>query len=143
VECATEAAIALMDAHFPYDTEFDPWAHIIVHNTCRKYFRQGRRKSTIPEENLVDLDKTLDGMEDPAFGNQDYENDLTEDLSEAIAQLTGARRQVIEFIYFDELRPDVIAKNLGKSVGAIYSLLFNALQDLRKNLSKIRNNVNE
>src|SRR5262249_16228307 len=27
-ECATEASMTLLRSHFPYDTDFDPWAHV-------------------------------------------------------------------------------------------------------------------
>jgi DNA-directed RNA polymerase specialized sigma24 family protein len=41
------------------------------------------------------------------------------------------------------MKPDEIAKKMGKTVGAIYSLRFNALNDLRKILSRNRDNLNE
>ncbi len=142
-ECATEAALSLVNAHFPYDIAFEAWAHIIVQNACRKYFRQGQRKSAIPEENFVDLDDMLDNLADPASGEREQPNNLAADLLDAISRLPETRRHVIEAIYFDGLRPAEIAKEMGKSVGAVHSLLFNTLRDLRKILSKIRNNINE
>lgn len=140
VECATEATLSLTNAHFPYDIVFDAWAHIIVQNVCRKYFRRAMRKSAIPEDNLVDLDDALETLVDPAFGDQTRSNDL---IMDAISQLSEARRRAIEAFYFEGLSHAEIAKEMNKTVGAIYSLLFNALQDLRKILNNNGNNINE
>ena len=142
-ECATEAAVNILRAHFPYDTDLEPWACVIVQNTCRKYIRGATKKSLIPQQNIVDLDETLSNIKDPTTQDQEYVKDLQGDLLEAIAKLSTARRQVVEFIYFMELSPVEIAKRMKKSVGAIYSLQFNALHDLRKILSENRNNTNE
>jgi len=142
-ECATEAAVNVLRAHFPYDTDLEPWACVIVQNTCRKYIRGATKKSIIPQENIVDLDETLSNLKDPTIQDREYIQELQGDLLEAIAQLSAARRQVVEFIYFQELSPAEIARRMEKSVGAIYSLQFNALHDLRKILSENRNNTNE
>ena len=75
--------------------------------------------------------------------DQEYQKDLQGDLLAAISKLSDSRRQVIELIYFDEFSPVEIAARMKKSVGAIYSLQFNALNDLRKILGNNRNNINE
>ena len=142
-ECATEAAINVLRAHFPYDTDLEPWACVIVQNTCRKYIRGALKKSMIPQQDLIDLDETLYNIQDPAYQDQEYSKDLQSDILEAIAKLSAARRLVVELMYFTELTPVEIAKKIKKSVGAIYSLQFNALHDLRKILNKNRNNSNE
>ena len=142
-ECATEAAMHVLRAYFPYDCDLEPWACVIVQNTCRKYIRGATKKSIIPQQNLVDLEEMLNNVKDPSHQDQVYLKDLQGDLWEAINQLSDARRQVVELIYFNELSPVEIASRMKKSVGAIYSLQFNALHDLRKILSKNRNNNNE
>jgi RNA polymerase sigma factor (sigma-70 family) len=142
-ECATEAAMNILRAHFPFDSDFAAWACVTVQNTCRKYIREATKKSIIPQQNIVDLDETLSELKDPAHQNQEYLKDLRGDILEAIAKLSAARRQVVELIYFTEMSPGEIAQRLNKSIGAIYSLLFNALHDLRKILSENRNNTNE
>ncbi len=143
VECASDAASMLMKAHFPYDTDFDPWAHVIVQNACRKFIRAGTKKSAIPDENLVNLDENLRSLVDPPPEDRDSSKDLTAILPNAIEQLSESRRQVIRLAYFEELSPEEIAAKMGKSVGAIYSLQFNALEDLRKILGPNRNNLND
>jgi RNA polymerase sigma factor (sigma-70 family) len=143
LECAMDAALILRDAYFPYDTDFDPWAHVIVQNACRKFMRRGMKKSAIPGEKLVDIEDMLESLADPAPANGDLQNDLAPELEEALSQLAPARSQVIRGIYLDDMSPSEVAGKLGKSVGAIYSLQFNALLDLRKNLTGIRDNLNE
>jgi RNA polymerase sigma factor (sigma-70 family) len=142
-ECATEAAMNILRAYFPYDTDLEPWACVVVQNTCRKYIRKATKKSTIPQQNLVDLEDMLSNIKDPSHQDQEYIKDLQSDLLEAINQLLDARQQVVKLIYFDELPPVEIANRMNKSVGAIYNLQFNALHDLRKILSKKGNNINE
>ena len=71
------------------------------------------------------------------------QKDLQRTLLEIIAQLPPSRREVIELIYFRELSPKEVAKIMKKSVGAIYNLHFNALQDMQKILSENRDIFNE
>ncbi len=142
-ECATEAAVNILGAHFPYDTEFDSWAHVIVQNACRKFIRTGMKKSAIPEESIIELDDELASLNDPPIENRQSAQEPVTDLREALVQLSNSRRQVLELIYFEGLPPEEVAQKMGKSVGAIYSLQFNAIQDLRKILSKIGDTLNE
>jgi RNA polymerase sigma factor (sigma-70 family) len=143
VECAHEAAIHLLDAHFPYDTDFDPWAHILVQNACRKFIHNSMKKSVVPQEKQVELEDDLTNPNDLLLEAQFLHKELGDDLASILAQLSEARRSVIQMLYFDELEVEEIAQKLGKSVGAVYSLHFNALADLRKILSTIRDNLHE
>jgi RNA polymerase sigma factor (sigma-70 family) len=143
IECASEAAIHLLNAHFPYDTDFDPWAHILVQNACRKFIHKSLKKSAVPQEKQVELEDDLVEPNDPLLETQMLLKELGTELESALAQLSEARRNVIRMLYFDELEPEEIAKKLGKSAGAVYSLHFNALGDLRKILSTIRDKLNE
>lgn len=141
IECASDAAFNLLRAHFPYDTEFDAWAHIIVQNACRKFIHKNLKKSIVPEDKKVELDEDLP---DPSLLELALlQKEFGEQLEQALAQLTEARRTVIQAIYLDSLEPVEIARRMGKSVGAIYGLQFHGLEDLRKILSPIRDNLNE
>jgi RNA polymerase sigma factor (sigma-70 family) len=143
VECATEAAIHLLHSHFPYDTGFDPWAHILVQNACRKFIQGSLKKSVVPQEKQVEL---KDGLADPNNLSVEAQLLMTElgaELETALEQLSEARRSLIRMLYFEGLEPQEAASRLGKSIGAVYSLNFNALHDLRKILSTIRDNLNE
>lgn len=134
-ECATEAALRILDAHFPYDTEFEPWAYTIVSMSCLRFFRDGTKKSVIPPQNLVELDEELPDLDTTRLMEVADQSDLLDAMSE----LPEARRQVIELHYFKGISLPEIAHILGKSAGAIHSLHFHALRDLRKILGKNRN----
>ena len=142
-ECATEASITILDAYFPYDVDFETWAHVVVQHVCQKFVRKIRKKSAIPEESLVSLDDTLENFKNPLIQDEMQQKDLQRTLLEIIAQLPPSRREVIELIYFRELSPKEVAKIMKKSVGAIYNLHFNALQDMQKILSENRDIFNE
>jgi RNA polymerase sigma factor (sigma-70 family) len=136
-ECATASAMNMLDAYFPYDIDFEPWAHVIVINTCLHFFRDETKKSVIPPQNIVELDEKLSSLEDINPGNRDDNGDLLQ----ALSRLSDARRQVIQLHYLDDLPLPEVAEVMGKSIGAIHSLHFNALQDLRKILGDNRNNT--
>lgn len=136
-ECAANAAMHILNAHFPYDTEFEPWAYTIVTMSCLRFFRDGTKKSIIPPQNLVELDEQLPALDITNLIERDDQNDLLTVLSE----LSEARRQVIQLHYFEAMSLPEIAEVMKKSVGAIYCLHFNALEDLRKILGKNRNNT--
>jgi RNA polymerase sigma factor (sigma-70 family) len=143
VECATDAAISLLSAHFPYDTDFDAWAHIIVQNSCRKFIHKALKKSAVPDGNKVDLQDDLVNPDDPLPDIQVLQKESGAELENALAQLSDERRSVIKLIFFDELEPEEVARKLGKSVGAVYSLQFHGLRDLRKILSRIKDKLND
>jgi RNA polymerase sigma factor (sigma-70 family) len=141
-ECATEAAISLLNTHFPYDTDFAPWAHIIVQNACRKFIHRSLKKSAVPDDKKVELDdERVDA--DALLLAEPIPTDLDGDLVAALSQLSEARRTVIQYLYFDGLNPEETAQKMGKSVSAIYTLQFHALRDLRKIMNAIRDNLNE
>ncbi len=133
-ECATEASTKLLKAEFPYDTDFEPWAHVIVLHICQKYIQKGMKLETQLGK-MVELEK-LSNIADSAIDDLKNQKEINTHLLEALAKIPTQRRQVIVSIYFDELSPPEIAKKMGKSISAIYSLHFNALIDLRKIMSE-------
>lgn len=142
-ECASEAAVNMLGAYFPYDTDFDPWAHVIVQNACRKFIRTRLKKSVIPEDSLVDIEDEMAGLSETPVEKRESGNEGETNLLEALEHLSDSRRQVLELIYFEELTPEEVAHKMGKSVGGVYSLKFHALEDLRKILSKNGDILNE
>jgi RNA polymerase sigma factor (sigma-70 family) len=142
-ECATEAAITMLDAHFPYDTDFDPWVHVLVLNTCRKFLSKDAKYPLISQESIDDLSDRLVDHTDSDPRDRDKSEESWDDLLRAIAQLPEARRQVIELIFFKGLKPSDVARKMGRSVGAIYNLQFNTLVELRKILDQSRDKFNE
>jgi RNA polymerase sigma factor (sigma-70 family) len=142
-ECTSDAALNLLNAYFPYDTDFDAWAHIIVQNACRKYIERAFKKSVVPEDQIVDLDDNLASSNDLPLEGQMLQNESGDELRGTVAQLTESRRIVVQLIYFEGLDAQEAAQRMHKTVGAIYSLQFHALDDLRKILSTIRDKTNE
>ncbi len=142
-ECAIDASQTIVNAFFPYDVDFDPWAHMIVIHVCQKFMRSTQKKSTVRDESLLALDELMETIKDPKPQDEEHQKDLAKTLAEAIAQLEGPRREVIRMIYFEGLSPKEVAQKLGKTVGAIYNLHFNALRDLKKILGRDRDKFNE
>jgi RNA polymerase sigma factor (sigma-70 family) len=105
--------------------------------------RRKQKKSTAQEESLIALDDLMEAIKDPKFQDEEQQKDLKSTLDEAIAQLEGQRADVIRMLYFEGLSPKEVAQKLGKTVGAIYSLHFNALRDLKKILNRNRDKFNE
>lgn len=141
--CATEAAILILNAHFPYDTEFDAWAHTVTQNACRKFIRKATRKKIVPQKQLVSIDDVEYLLPHTSSKNRELQNELADELEEALSQLSEARRTVIEFHYLEGRSFSEIARKTGKTVSAIHSLHFNALRDLRKILFQKGNSLDE
>jgi RNA polymerase sigma factor (sigma-70 family) len=134
---ASEAAMLILKATFPYDTEFDPWAYVIVQKTCLKFMRENLKPSRIPAQKLESLDDILDYLAgDSGHEEKLVEKDARAALKDAVDALPGNRGTVISDVYFNDLSFDEIARKLGKTPSAIYCLHFNALQDLRKILKE-------
>ena len=142
-ECAVDASETILDAFFPYDVDFDPWAHVIVIHTCQKFIRRKQQKSVVLEESLLSLDNLLENFKDPNDQNGELLGKLEDKVADAITQLAESRREVIRLIYFEDLSAAEVAQKMKKSVGAIYNLHFNALRDLQKILGINRDKFNE
>jgi RNA polymerase sigma factor (sigma-70 family) len=128
---ATEAAVTILDAHFPYDVEFSPWARVLLIHTCQRYIRKAIRKSEIPSKKVVSIDLVSE-LTGSVEKNPELSGEVKLDIIKAIENLPETRRQVIVMLYFEGKSPKEISESLNKSVGAIYSLHFNALNELRK-----------
>jgi RNA polymerase sigma factor (sigma-70 family) len=126
-EYASAAAEKILTAYFPYDTEFDPWAYVLVRNVCRQLLRRER----LPIE-PIDDDQVAQ-LPDLRHADVERVRDLRRDLLAAIEQLSSdARRQLIVLHYFQGYSLPDIAARLGKTMPAIYKLHFDALAELRK-----------
>ena len=125
--CATEAAIVLLTARFPYDGDFMPWAHVVLLNICRRQLRQRQKSGFVPDENQIVLEDEL------AVQAHSPTDELRLALLEAIETLPQESwRQVLLLRYFDNLTPSEIALEMGKTASAIYNLHFKAMAALRK-----------
>jgi RNA polymerase sigma factor, sigma-70 family len=143
-ESATNAATALLNANFPYDIDFDPWAHRIVQIHCLRFMRDEMRKREIPADNLIELSDEIETNQDEQDALQPMlEAELQAAIAAALEQLPQARQDVIRWRYFDQLSYDEIASRMGKSLDAVYGLQFNALREMQKILSKNGIDFNE
>ena len=139
-ECTSKAAEAIMNANFPYDTSFDAWVVKIVQNKCLKYMAEEMEKRKIPADQQVELNEEMeifDGSPDVLHQIEEVERHAV--IEKALKQISKARRDAIVLKYFDNLSSEDIAKQLGKSIDAVYCLQFNGLRDLRKILAQNRN----
>ncbi len=135
-ELAQEASIQILNAQFTYDVDFDPWAYTIVRDTCFKYMRSAMKKSAVPAHALVDLDEAVENkVEDSRHRPDDLGKENRVALLAAIDKLSPERREVIMQKYFYEYSSEKIAENTHKTVAAVYSMHFNAIENLRKILS--------
>ena len=131
--CAADAAMKILTAWFPFDVDFDPWAHLLLLNVCRHEVRSYSRQSQVPDSAKVDLNDELDKT-DVSFspdGRNDY--DMRHTLIDAINQIsTESWRQVLMLRYYHGLTQAEIAEELNKTPSAVYNLLFKANKALRK-----------
>ncbi len=139
VTLATETAITLLTARFPYDVPFDPWAHVLLLHVCRRHIREAKKQSAIPDENLLALHEEL--VHDALSLDTLHLQEVRLDLLDAIAELpTESWRQVILLQYFENLSPAEIASVMGKSPSAVYNLHFKAISRLREIMTQKRHN---
>lgn len=127
LECAAAAAARMLTAHFPYDTEFDPWAFVLLRNVCREYLR---RETRAP---LSIHDESISTLPDLTHIDRERLRGLRLDLLDAVQRLSSeARRQFVVRYYFQGYSLTEVARQLGRSMSAIYKLHFDALIELRK-----------
>lgn len=135
---STDAAAVLVRAHFPYDTEFESWAVVLLQHTCRKQLRTAFRHREVPTVELPDDDDCADEWLSRLANSPDpvLKKDQYQDLEKAILDLIPEEQEVIELYYFEGLGPADIAVRLKKSLSQIYGLKCKALKKLRKYFSE-------
>lgn len=130
VAYAGEAGVTLVNAHYPYDTEFfEPWAVELVKNICRKFMRKAVNLNQIPETRLSPLDATSEDFE-IAPSVEKYVQ-TKQDLTAAFTHLSERERYVLKGI-FSGVKTWEMAKTLETSRGNVYKIKFEAIQKLRK-----------
>lgn len=130
---ATEAAMQILNSHFPYDVKFDFWAHRLLINTCAKYLRnQGRKALPTIKQSVEELEEALKSPENPEL--QIERKFFFKHLNRALESLAPARARVIRGYYFQGKNFGELANELDKSMAAIHSLHFRGLSDLRAQL---------
>ena len=128
VDCAADAAIAIIQAQFPYDTDFDPWAYNFVKFSCLKRIekearRAGRLKKVLYQDEAREQDV------DPKHASGEW--GLQVDVLNALPDLTENRQQVLQLRYECGLSSREIAIRMEKSISAVDKLHFDAIRQLR------------
>lgn len=130
-----EVCRKISQAIFPYDTDFEPWAYIILRNTIYSYYEADTLNLIGYEEEIEPLlyktDLQLkDLVQSPEEVMLEFEN-ITE-LHQALNNLPEKQRQFIELYYLEEKTFPEIATLLNIKINALYKLHFDALANLRK-----------
>lgn len=131
----SDIALAILKSKFPYDAEFLAWVRVIVQNVCLKNMRS-LFETTKNQDDIDELDKAISHI----VGGKNEEDkhidqEATTVLSQAISKIKEPKKSIIIMRYIDDFSLEEIAVKLNKSISAIYSLHFRALNDLRKILS--------
>ena len=132
VDCATDAATAILKAQFPYDTDFEPWAYNFVKFACLKYIEKAAKRSNNIKE-VIFQDGSFDEFIVPEMNSHKWE--MIIDVINAYLGLTENRQQVLQYRYECGLSSKEIAIRMGKSVSAVDKLHFDAIRQLRQLLT--------
>ena len=134
--CAAEAAAVLLNAYFPYDVKFEPWACILLQNVTRKQMDRRIKPRLDAQKNEIELDAWddwLHNLSDPTGDDAQHLVELRTDLLRAVAQLSSeSRQQFILLYYFENKTFEQIAVLMDRSKNALYKLHSDALKNLRK-----------
>ncbi|MFH1767321.1 MAG: RNA polymerase sigma factor [Patescibacteria group bacterium] len=105
-------------------TPFSSWVFKIAHNLVCDYYRKNQTTAEI-DENIADPEENLNPERKITIKfTQNH-------LRIAIKKLPANYQQVVILKYINELDNADIAKSLGKSEGAVRTIQFRALQQLR------------
>lgn len=129
-----DAAAAVVKAYFPYDTEFDPWAVVLLQNICRKQLRDAGRRASRSVRAAILHEDWLERQLDPDALKVLIHVEARQDLLQAFQHLAHEEQVVLQLHYFQELKPAEISARLGKRQSQIYTIKFQALKKLKKEL---------
>ena len=136
-EYTSEAAMAVLQAPFPYDTELDAWLQQIVIYACCNQIEAWRRQKALEKkvaqalEDEKPLKNSKAGIEHHVSSEEDKQV-----LYEAIQQLPNPKmRQVLWLRYYGEISSQEIAQVIGSSYRYVDKLHWQAKQLLGKKLT--------
>lgn len=110
---------------------FSSWVFKIAHNLVCDYYRKNESTSEI-DENIPDPQENISPERQITIQFTQIQ------LKKAIKKLPENSQQVIILKYINELDNQEIAKTIGKSEGAVRTIQFRALQQLRSILEEKR-----
>ncbi len=136
---ALRAITDKLDA-FRGDSRFTTWAYkfAILEISMRL------RRTAWEERRIVLDDAAWEGLSDPAADAQRRleQQELTAALRSAVAEaLTRRQREVFLAVALEEVPIDVVAERMGSSRGAVYKVLHDARQKLRRILAQAGHRV--
>lgn len=140
--CASDAGAELVNSHFPYDTEFNPWAYVVVRNVCRGYLNRLFNPRSIPDHEVINLQKWegwLQNLTDPTSQEPFERFELGQVLAQAIEELPVGQREFVLLYYVGQKDYEEISELTGRSMAALYKARFDALKNLRKILAEMLN----
>lgn len=119
--------------------QFKTWLYKVIANHCFNYFRSQKRRSFItsynqsfPEEDNPPLHHAEAQKEQPE--NVMQQQELRTALTAALSELPDRQRMALILHRFEDLSYKEIANVLGCSLSAVESLLFRAMDNLKKKL---------
>jgi RNA polymerase sigma-70 factor (ECF subfamily) len=141
-DCSQDALLSVLDhlGEFRGDSQFTTWAFKFAVNISLSCARRELWKH-VPlkalSEDLV-IDEWLPNLE--KFSPQDpglpvLKKEIYLAIREAVRQeLTLKQRQVLKLVVFDQVPMDVVVQHLGTNRNAVYKLLHDARQKIKKHL---------
>ena len=125
-------ALANIDRYESKGLPFSAWLYRIAHNLVANWLRDRSRHKVIPLDELAPTRRQ--GGSDPVYRAEINEERAA--LLEAIRRLHSDRQQLLVLKLMEGMSNAEIGQVLGRSVGAIKSLYFRTLIDLREDLEK-------
>lgn len=119
-------ALGRLDEFEERGLPFGAWLFTIAHNLVANYHRDRSRRPTAP----------LDGTTEPAAPSPFLAAENAEAVQQAIATLPPERQHLILLKYGQGMSNADIGRALGKSEGAVKSLLRRTLAALRRELER-------
>ena len=117
--------------------KFTSWIEKLVKNAKIDYLRQNSRKpECISIEELFE-DEQLIGDEDVILSISSSSFDFEEEkLAKAFCKLPLMKRRILELLFVDEFKPEVIAKRLNCSPQYVYDQRYRAIKKMRSYIEK-------
>ncbi len=112
---------------------FSSWVYRIAHNATIDHYRRQGKVTLVPIDNA-----TLPESADPSELALDQLS--SEQLRDAIHELTDEQQQVLILRFFQDLSAVQVAQVIGKSVGAVQALQHRALASLERVLKERSSN---
>ena len=117
---------ALKSAHrFRGDSAIYTWLHGILLNLCRRYLRKQKRL-------VFDEEPLLKETSPPCPVDESDRDFCAAGLAVALRKLSPEDREVIVLRYYEEMRIEEIARQIGASKGTVKSRLHYAVRHLEK-----------